>query len=61
MESLRAEIAKLERALADVDLHGRDPAAFERATHAYSQKRAELERAEDEWLELEILREEIEG
>ena len=61
IEALRAEIAALERALADVDLHGRDPAAFERATHTYADKRAELERAEDDWLELEILREEIDG
>ena len=55
--SLRDEIAALEAKLADVDLHGRDPAGFERATRAYADKRAELERAEDEWLALEILRE----
>jgi ABC transport system ATP-binding/permease protein len=61
IEALRSEIAGLERALGDIDLHGRDPAGFERATHAYAEKRAELERAEDDWLELEILREEIEG
>ena len=36
-----------------------DPAGFDRATHAYADKRAELERAEDEWLALEILREEL--
>jgi ATP-binding cassette subfamily F protein uup len=51
----------LEAKLADVDLHGRDPAGFDRATHAYADKRAELERAEDEWLALEILREELEA
>jgi ATP-binding cassette subfamily F protein uup len=61
IDALRSEIARLERALGDVDLHGRDPTAFEGATHAYAEKRAELERAEDDWLELEILREEIEG
>jgi ATP-binding cassette subfamily F protein uup len=59
--SLRDEIAALETKLADVDLHGRDPAGFERATRAYVDKRAELERAEDEWLALEILREELEA
>jgi len=61
MEALRAEIAKLERALGDADLHSRDPTAFDRATRAYADKRAKLERAEDDWLELEILREQSGG
>jgi len=59
--ALRDEIAALEAKLADVDLHGRDPAGFDRSTRAYADKRAELERAEDEWLALEILREELEA
>ena len=59
--ALRDEIATLEAKLADVDLHGRDPAAFDRASRAYGDKRAELEQAEDEWLSLEILREELES
>ena len=59
--ALRDEIAALEAKLADVDLHGRDPAGFDRATRAYGEKRAELEQAEDEWLGLEILREELES
>jgi ATP-binding cassette subfamily F protein uup len=59
--ALRDEIVALEAKLADVDLHGRDPTGFDRATHAYADKRAELERAEDEWLALEILREELEA
>jgi ATP-binding cassette subfamily F protein uup len=59
--SLRDEIAVLEGKLADVDLHGRDPGGFDRATRAYADKRAELDRAEDEWLALEILREELEA
>ena len=59
--ALRDEIAALEAKLADVDLHGRDPAGFDRATRAYADKRGELERAEDEWLALEILREELEA
>ena len=61
IEALQGEIAALERALADPDLHERDPQGFERATKAYAAKRAELEAAEDDWLALEILREEIEG
>jgi ATP-binding cassette subfamily F protein uup len=59
--TLRDEIAALEANLGDVDLHGRDPAGFDRATRAYADKRAELERVEDEWLALEILREELEA
>ena len=59
--ALRAEIAAFEAKLADVDLHGRDPAGFDRATRAYGEKRSELEQAEDEWLGLEILREELES
>jgi ATP-binding cassette subfamily F protein uup len=59
--SLRDGIAALEAKLADVDLHGRDPAGFDRVSRAYADKRAELDRAEDEWLALEILREELEA
>ena len=61
MEALRAEIAKLERLLGDADLPVRDPGGFDRAMRAHTDKRAELERAEDDWLALEIRREEIEG
>ncbi len=61
IEALQGEIAALERTLGDSALHGRDPQGFERATKAYAAKRAELEAAEDDWLALEILREEIEG
>ena len=61
IEALRTEIAALEAKLGDVDLHGRDPSAFDRATRVYAETRAALERAEDEWLELEILREGLES
>ena len=61
IEVLRAEIAKLERTLGDADLPVRDPGAFDRAMRTHANKRTELERAEDDWLALEIRREEIEG
>jgi ABC transport system ATP-binding/permease protein len=61
IDALKGEIAALEARLGDVDLHGRDPAGFDRATRAYAETREALERAEDEWLELEILREGLEG
>ncbi len=43
------------------DFAAREPAAFQTATNRYGELRAELEKAEDEWLALEILREGIEG
>ncbi len=48
------------RKLADADFPAREPAAFTAATKAYAELRDALARAEDEWLGLEILREELE-
>jgi ATP-binding cassette subfamily F protein uup len=61
IEKTRGEIARLERALGEAELHARDPDGFQRATNDYAVKRKELDHAEEEWLALEILREEIEG
>ena len=61
MDALRQDLDALESRLADGDFATRAPEAFRKATQSYSLKRAELEQAEDEWLALEILREEIEG
>jgi ATP-binding cassette subfamily F protein uup len=59
MEALHRELAALEAKLADASLHARDPNGFDRAMAQHSAKRAELEAAETEWLELELLREEL--
>jgi ATP-binding cassette subfamily F protein uup len=59
--ALNRELSILENKLADTRLNERDPKAFRRSTETYASKRAELERAEEEWLKLEMLREEIEG
>jgi ATP-binding cassette subfamily F protein uup len=61
IEALGAEIATLRAALAAPDLYARDRARFDRFTAALTAKEAELAAAEEEWLELELLREEIEG
>ncbi|TCZ66804.1 ABC-F family ATP-binding cassette domain-containing protein [Roseicella aquatilis] len=61
MEALQADIARLREALAAPDLYARDRARFERFTNALTAKEAELLAAEEEWLELEMLREEIEA
>ena len=53
IETLPAEIARHDAALADPDLYSRDPKAFDRAMTAAAQARADLEAAEMEWLELE--------
>ena len=59
--ALEAEQAVLEKTLADPGLFGRDPAAFQAATTRIQAVAAERVVAEDRWLELELLREELEG
>ncbi|HYH17833.1 MAG TPA: ATP-binding cassette domain-containing protein [Azospirillum sp.] len=61
MDKLGAEIAKLEAALADPDLFARDPAKFQKTSEALHARQAELSASEERWLELESLREELEG
>jgi ATP-binding cassette subfamily F protein uup len=61
MEKLQAEIGDLQAALADADLYRRDPKTFNTKTARLGAIQAELEAAETEWLELEMLREELEG
>ncbi len=60
IEKLQAEMAKQQRRLDDPDLYARDRAAFDQASAALARAQAELQQAEDRWLELEMLREEIE-
>jgi ABC transport system ATP-binding/permease protein len=57
---LRADLATLDRKLADADFPAREPAAFTAATKTYAELRDTLAGAEEEWLGLEILREELE-
>jgi ABC transport system ATP-binding/permease protein len=61
MEALRSEAARHKAVLADSDLYRRDRAKFTAATEALANATTALSEAEDEWLTLEILREEIEG
>ena len=58
---LRGQLAGLAALLADPQLHARDAEALERASNEYGVTQRDLERAEEEWLTLEMLREEIEG
>jgi len=61
MEEAVANIGVIEERLADPGLYRRDPRAFADATAALDKARAELAAMENEWLELEMLREEVEG
>ncbi len=58
---LGKEIAALQGQLADPGLYARDPAGFAARTSLLGKKQAEREAAEEEWLRLELLREELEG
>ena len=57
---LQAEIAKQQRHLDDPDLYKKDRKKFDQASDALTKAQQELQDAEDKWLELEVLREEIE-
>jgi ATP-binding cassette subfamily F protein uup len=60
IEKLHTEIAKQQRHLDDPDLYARDRTTFDKASSALAKAQTELQQAEDRWLELEMLREEIE-
>jgi ATP-binding cassette subfamily F protein uup len=60
IEILQAEIAKQQRRLDDPNLYAKDRKTFDEASHAMAKAQQELAAAEDRWLELEVLREEIE-
>jgi ATP-binding cassette subfamily F protein uup len=61
MEELQSVISSLEATLSDIGLYARDPKKFENATADLTARQSELDAAEEEWLELEVLREAIEG
>ena len=60
MAKLQAEIAKQQKLLDDPDLYAKDRKKFDAASSAIAKAQEELATAEDRWLELEVLREEIE-
>jgi len=61
METLQSAIAALRDKLADPALFARDPSAFNKAAGELSDQEAALDDSEQEWLRLELLREEAEG
>ncbi len=61
MAKAEAEIARREEKMADPNLFTKDPATFSRMASEMEKLRDSLTRMEEEWLELEMLREELEG
>ena len=56
-----AKIAGIEARMAKPDYFSRDPAGFNKDAAALESQRSELEKMEEEWLELEMLRETLEA
>ena len=61
MEGLQAEVRDLEQILADPTFYGRNPSAFDAASARLTTVRGKLSRAEEDWLTLEMRREELDG
>ena len=59
--TLQSRIRAAQERLADPNLYARDRKAFDETSAALAATQTALAAAEDKWLELEILREEIGG
>ncbi len=57
--AVTAAISTLEDRIADPAFYGKDPASFQKTIAMLDKERATLSRMETEWLELEMLREEM--
>ncbi|MFG1373754.1 ATP-binding cassette domain-containing protein [Xanthobacter oligotrophicus] len=61
MATLKAKVEKIAAELADPALYARDPARFQKTSAVLTEAQGALDAAEEEWLRLEILKEELEG
>jgi len=61
IEAVTASISRLENNIADPSFYERDPVSFQKTIAALDKERTTLAALEEEWLELEMLREEMEG
>ena len=59
--TLEIEIGRLQKLMADTTLYARDRATFDQVSSAMTAMQSELAAAEERWLELELLRDEIES
>jgi len=56
---MEGEVAKLQKTLSDPTLYTRDPVLFEKASSTLAGLQGQLSAAEDRWLSLEMLRDEL--
>ncbi len=61
MDEMRSSRRKLQTALDDPGLYARDPARFAKLSAALGDTEGKLASSEEEWLKLEMMREEMEG
>ncbi|WP_417582780.1 ABC-F family ATP-binding cassette domain-containing protein [Pelagibacterium sp.] len=61
MDGVRTKMTALQKTLDDPNLYNQDPGKFEKATADLAAAQVKLAEMEDRWLELEMMREEIEG
>ncbi len=61
MEKLGGKIAQLKEKLAAPDFYSKDPEGFAKSAKVLEAAEAELAQKEEDWLALEMLREELEG
>jgi ATP-binding cassette subfamily F protein uup len=61
IEGLQAKAAELQDKLNDPQLYVRDRAAFDKISKDLGETQRKLAAAEDQWLELEMMREELAG
>jgi ABC transport system ATP-binding/permease protein len=59
--ALQSQVDALQAKLADPDFYARDRAAFQQVTQALGELQRKIAAAEELWLALEILREELAG
>ena len=61
MEAIEADIAGYNKALSDPELYAKDPEQFNKTSEALVAAQLKLAACEEEWLELEMLREDAES
>ncbi|MFK5978357.1 MAG: ATP-binding cassette domain-containing protein [Rhizobiaceae bacterium] len=61
MKQLEFEIEKLKKALEDPDLFSKEPKKFQKYADALAERGASLGEKEEEWLELEMIKDELGG
>ncbi len=61
IETLEKQVSRLRERMTDPDLYARDPAAFQKSVADLARAEAALSASEEEWLRLELRREEAES